>query len=314
MAISAQAYFKLKRFGFDPEIILDIIGRELDDKELRPGSEAFDILWTLTLKLYNPRIALELLVDWLEMPRDLSGQLTENQTLVAQFHPELEPDHPFWWRLSEQVNRVFPNNTLSNQGNLERRLHQLRYVISSQQAQYVRRYYRNQGELDREALAKYLKGRSYSLKDLGRLHNKLKWQKNKLIFPDQRVSYNFKILINDHTEFILDSRGHFLNEVDAEIVTESGIINGASFNYGRTDIRHKQLDIAPVTSHDPSFRRKMSRGFRSPNKSRRLIWYCPKDYGQSFFNHEGIFSSKEQSLAKEIRREGKRFKQLVNKI
>ena len=41
---------------------------------------------------------------------------------------------------------------------------------------------------------------------------------------------NLKILLYNRVEFILDSQGNFLNEVDAEQVTESGVVNGASFN------------------------------------------------------------------------------------
>ena len=67
-----------------------------------------------------------------------------------------------------------------------------------------------------------------------------------------------KILLYNRIEFILDSQGNFLNEVDAEKVTESGVVNGASFNYGNFK-RHWQLDVEPVQLHDPAFRNRMTK-------------------------------------------------------
>ena len=43
---------------------------------------------------------------------------------------------------------------------------------------------------------------------------------------------NFKVLLNFHTEYILDQAGHFLNEVDPVEVSENGIVNGASLTTG----------------------------------------------------------------------------------
>ena len=42
----------------------------------------------------------------------------------------------------------------------------------------------------------------------------------------------FQVLLNFHTEYIFDQAGHFLNEVDPVEISENGIVNGASFNYG----------------------------------------------------------------------------------
>ncbi len=89
-----------------------------------------------------------------------------------------------------------------------------------------------------------------------------------MIYPDETPSVNLKILLYNRIEFILDSQGNFLNEVDAEKVTESGVVNGASFNYGNFK-RHWQLDVEPVQPHDPAFRNRMTKGFRSPNKLRK---------------------------------------------
>ncbi len=84
--------------------------------------------------------------------------------------------------------------------------------------------------------------------------------------PDGHLHYpsgasqqvNFKVLLNFHTEYILDQAGHFLNEVDPVEVSENGIVNGASFNYGLAKGRtHKDLDIDPVKAWDPAFRKQV---------------------------------------------------------
>ena len=63
-------------------------------------------------------------------------------------------------------------------------------------------------------------------------------------------------MLNFHTEYILDQAGRFLNEVDPVEVSENGIVNGASFNYGLAGGRtHKDLDIDPVKAWDPAFRK-----------------------------------------------------------
>ena len=104
--------------------------------------------------------------------------------------------------------------------------------------------------------------------DQGRLHQKIAIRDGKVIYPDGTPSVNLKILLYNRIEFILDSQGNFLNEVDAEKVTESGVVNGASFNYGNFK-RHWQLDVEPVQLNDPAFRNRMTKEFRSPNKLRR---------------------------------------------
>lgn len=106
----------------------------------------------------------------------------------------------------------------------------------------------------------------YTLLDSARLHNKLKIEGEKVIFPDQELSYNIKVLLWFHTEFILDNKGFFLNEIDGEVVTEKGIVNGASFNYGTDGPRHWDLDVDPIRHHDPNFRREVAKGFQSPSR------------------------------------------------
>ena len=49
-------------------------------------------------------------------------------------------------------------------------------------------------------------------------------------------------------------------------MTEKGIVNGASFNYGTDGPRHWDLDVDPISRHDPQFRRDTLKGFRSPKR------------------------------------------------
>ncbi len=71
-----------------------------------------------------------------------------------------------------------------------------------------------------------------------------------------------KILLYNRIEFILDSQGNFLNEVDAEKVTESGVVNGASFNYVISSAIGNWMGASQL--NDPAFRNRMTKGFRSP--------------------------------------------------
>jgi len=108
-------------------------------------------------------------------------------------------------------------------------------------------------------------------------------------------------LLNFHTEYILDQAGHFLNEVDPVEVSENGIVNGASFNYGLARGRtHKDLDIDPVKPWDPAFRKRVlyQQGVR---------YLAPKnDRGeQGYWSRKGTFAqggkSYKQQVAKRVR-------------
>ena len=114
-----------------------------------------------------------------------------------------------------------------------------------------------------------------------------------------------------HTEFILSSDGHFLNELDAEEVTEAGIVNGASFNYGRKS-RHWELDLLPIRLHDPAFRTRLAGPFHSPNSLRKV---CGEEGAEqlaaSYFNPSGHFGRGGQSLFQLVSKEAKEFQRLV---
>ena len=136
-----------------------------------------------------------------------------------------------------------------------------------------------------------------------RLHNKVYVdQDGQLAFPSRaQAQLNFKVLLNFHTEYILDQGGQFLNEVDPYQISENGIVNGASFNYGLAKgWTHKDLDIDPVKPWDPAFRKKVlyQQGVR---------YLAPKnDRGeQGYWSRKGTFAqggkSYKQQVAKRVR-------------
>ncbi len=223
------------------------------------GSKAFRTYGRNWQRDYQPLQVLKLLLAYIEMPEDLSGELEETQHLLSYFDPDLAPHDSFWKDVVKLVDLAFPDDSLSKNVSIERQIHQLRYLISSQQAQYVRTHYKKPGMTDKEALAVYLRWKPFTMFDQGRLHQKVSICDGKAVYPDGIPSVNLKILLYNRIEFILDSQGNFLNEVDAEQVTESGVVNGASFNYGNFK-RHWQLDVEPVQPHDPDFRNRMTRG------------------------------------------------------
>lgn len=290
--------------------------------QLTVGLPLFKRLWQRSAILMVPKERLRAFLNLIAMPSELTGKRQQNQRLVDKFSMTLSPDDPFWYDFASLVSRVFPEDCLSQSGQLQRRVHQLRYIISSHQAQYVRRHFKQTGMTDGDALACYLKGKKrqhlwcrgeYSVDASARLHNKIALRKGDIRYPDDRLSANIKILIGFHTEFILDSQGNFLNETDYETITESGIVNGASFNYGTEGKRHWQLDVDPVRRHDPLFRQEMTRHFRAPNRSRR--WPCRQggDYDLSYFNPRGKYSYHQQSSYQRVKQAAKAFKQAVKK-
>lgn len=275
------------------------------------GSKAFSSLWKEWQKEYQPLQVLKLLLAYIEMPEDLSGEIEETQRLLSYFDPDLAPHDAFWKDVTRLVDLAFPGDSLSQAGLVERQIHQLRYLISSQQAQYVRTHYKKTGMTDKEALAVYLRWKPFTMFDQGRLHQKISFCDGKGIYPDGIPSVNLKILLYNRVEFILDSQGNFLNEVDAEQVTESGVVNGASFNYGNFK-RHWQLDVEPVQPHDPAFRNRMTKGFRSPNKLRKK-WGRkePEHFDKSFYNPNGIYAQSHRSLANDVKRQARTFLAMV---
>ncbi|WP_237397570.1 DUF3114 domain-containing protein [Streptococcus danieliae] len=273
---------------------------------LQIGSPMFQFQWNQKIQSLSSVDCLIWFLEFLDMPVELIDDQQELQRLLNAFHPDLAPHDRFWKQLVKTIQQAFPQNSLDQAGLLNRQVHQLRYLISTQQAQYVRRHFRDPGMTDRQALARYLKGRFYTLWDRGRLHQKLSLVEGKRNYPDNQASVNLKVLYRQRVEFILDSQGRFLNILDPEGSSEAGIINGASFNYGGF-CRHKDLDIAPIGRHDPRFRRKKLRGYRSPSKKR---WGSDD---RSFWSAQGPYSQAGRSLAGLVKDQARDFRRLVRK-
>ncbi|MGT2934415.1 DUF3114 domain-containing protein [Streptococcus castoreus] len=317
-----QALKAYQKLGVSKQAFQALIACPVVD--CRIGSKSFWRVWQVEKPLKSPKVLLTFLLNMVAMPLELSGDLYDTQGLLEHFHPDLAPDHPFWKTFAQLVDRAFPDKQLSESGNLEKRLHQFRYLISSQQAQYIRKQYKKVGMTDGQALALFLRSKKgptfwrkspdYTLMGSARLHNKLKFEDNQVVFPDQEVSYNIKVLLWFHTEFILDKKGFFLNEIDGELVTERGIINGASFNYGTDGQRHWDLDVTPIARHDPEFRKVIMRGYRSPRYILRRWFQKPKDdFVFSYFNPKGSYSSKNKSCFSLVKKEVKKFKRQIKK-
>ena len=165
-------------------------------------------------------------------------------------------------------------------------MHQFRYLISSQQAQWVRQHFRKPGMTDGQALVAYFQAHpdpDCQLWESSRLHNKVFVDKGQVTYPDhQPYQANIKILHRFHTEFILDREGQFLNLLDPEKSSQNGLVNGASFNYGEkpslfNKSSHYYYDVKSPAKWDPQFRRLAIRNggqaFKSPQNNRGLAGY-----------------------------------------
>ena len=148
----------------------------------------------------------------------------------------MEPNAYFWASFARVVQKAFPKKQLSQKDDLAKRVHQFRYLISAQQAQWVRDHYRKKGQTDRDALVAYLASKynkeeakdefgldnyryfvDYDLEESSRLHNKaasLPGQSGSIVmlYPDFEPVVNIKIVMGFHTEFILASNGRFAND------------------------------------------------------------------------------------------------------
>lgn len=191
---------------------------------------------------------------------------------------------------------------------LKRQVHQFRYLLSAYQTQWIREHYAKTGQTDEEALQAYLQETKRIKIDAyaaARLHNKVYVdQDGQLAFPSRaQAQLNFKVLLNFHTEYILDQGGQFLNEVDPNQISENGIVNGASFNYGLArGHTHKDLDIDPVKPWDPAFRKKVlyQQGVR---------YLAPKnDRGeQGYWSRKGTFAQGGKSYKQQVARRVRSF-------
>ncbi|HFI0144783.1 TPA: DUF3114 domain-containing protein [Streptococcus suis] len=230
--------------------------------------------------------------------------------LLEKMERNCPPHHPLWRYFAGLVDRAFPEQQLAGHGNLNRQIHQLRYLISYQQASWVRQHY-GQGKTDWQALVAYLASLprwSYRLRESARLHNKQGFGRSRA----ETLPINLKVLIGFHSEFILAQDGQFALILD-EKPSENGVVNGASFNYASANNkRHAQLDMAPVGPHDPAFRKKTirskARTYLSPSRIfKHQVKRHQTAWEQSYFNPQGDFSRKGHSRAGLVAGLSKRF-------
>ena len=256
------------------------------------GSPFFQKLWSFECRAAQPQQAkklLELAMLYMDMPDELSGEAAEITKLLSRMHPNLSPHAPFWRQFCHTIRQTFsPADFIADSGNqrLKGQLHQFRYVISSQQAQWVREHFRKSGMTDGQALVAYFQAHpdlDCQLWESSRLHNKAFVYKDKVTYPDHRpYQANIKILHRFHTEFILDREGQFLNILDPEGSSQNGLVNGASFNYGEKPSlfkhsSHYYYDVKSPAQWDPQFRRRALRNggqaFKAPQNNRGLAGY-----------------------------------------
>lgn len=251
---------------------------------------------------------LERIMENLAFPAELD--YSHLPDLLEKIDCNCPPHHPFWRYFAGLVDRAFPEQQLAGHGNLNRQIHQLRYLISYQQASWVRQHY-GQGKTDWQALVAYLANLprwSYRLRESARLHNKQGFGRSRA----ETLPINLKVLIGFHSEFILAQDGQFALILD-EKPSKNGVVNGASFNYASANNkRHAQLDMAPVGPHDPAFRKKTIRSkARTYLSPRRIFKHQDKHHQtaweQSYFNPNGVFSHKGHSRADLVASLRKRF-------
>ncbi|MGT2928929.1 DUF3114 domain-containing protein [Streptococcus dentasini] len=239
------------------------------------GSELFQKMWGIdyqTAKNHKDSAAAEKLLGiamkYTGMPQELDGSAEQTQAILDKMSDSLAPDDDFWDDFAGTVQVAYPDekgaNALGDKGGneaLKQKIHQFRYVISAQQAQWVRDNYKKDGMTDEETLAAYLNDghkSNYDFDDTARLHNKVS---KKGSYPDGKKQVNYKILSKDfHTEFIISEDGSFVNEIDPEkdaSENQNGVVNGASFNYANDGDKegHNRWDVNTPKQYDPKFRK-----------------------------------------------------------
>lgn len=264
--------------------------------------------------MQNEQKARNMLSEWfktIEIPENLDVITEKELSQLLAWFKEVPPHADFWKRLCHLVQLAFPAPERLS-GSLGRQVHLFRYVVSSQQADYVRRNF--MGQTDVEKLARYLSlnpSVSYSLRESDRLHHK----KSQLGKGDYPIGYgrgNFKLLIGFHSEFIINSSGAFQTILgnSSHKLPLNGIVNGASFNYAdRNGQDHKRLDVHNFR-YDPTWRRKLllKENYSAPlNKSGKFSYFTR--YSYYALNNQ---SARERSsrLKREFRRKVKRHRSI----
>ena len=336
-------YLENVKVSYDPRLEQSIQKQLGESYEVARtfGSPVFQKMFSIdSEKADTPEKAktvLQISMRYAGMPAELSGDTEETKRLVGNIDPNLAPHDAFWARFSETVRKAYPGNEFakaSDMGDLKRQTHQFRYVISAQQAQWVREHYRKNDMNDEGALVAYAKDHpelEFEAGPSARLHNKAYYDSNRqeIVYPNdtkdenhvQKEQANYKVLLGFRTEFILSKDGNFLNEIDPEGATENGIVNGASFNYGEDGDSHKNLDMDTPAVWDPKYRKNV---IDSPKLGSQIIekdvngvepkYSAPKNNSKQngYYSSSGNYSPDKKYSAKElVDREVKEFKSKI---
>lgn len=214
------------------------------------GSDLFIQMWNAwdTGTQFDAERKLNVLLNIVQVTSTLPNDPKAVADLLSRFDKKLAPDNKFWRDLANEVQKAFPEpNPLS--GEFGKQINNLRYVISAQQAQYVRDNFK--GATDQEKLAKFLSGckeEEYDLWESDRLHLK-KGNYGQGDWPDGYEGGNIKIVVDFNSEFILNGKGRFQNVIDPEGASENGVVNGASFNYANKNDYNSKKKNDPKSVH-----------------------------------------------------------------
>ena len=336
-------YLENVKVSYDPRLEQSIQKQLGESYEVARtfGSPVFQKMFSIdSEKADTPQKAktvLQISMRYAGMPSELSGGTEETKRLVGSIDSSLAPHDVFWASFSETVRKAYPGDEFakaSDMGDLKRQTHQFRYVISAQQAQWVREHYRKDGMTDEDALVAYAKEHpelEFEAGPSARLHNKAYYDADadKIVYPNdtknpehvQKEQANYKVLLGFRTEFILSKDGNFLNEIDVEGATENGIVNGASFNYGEDGSSHKNLDMDTPAVWDPKFRQEIINNiydnekhkYVSPNKIQKES-DATKDspWSNSYYNNTGRYGVNGKKYKDLIDKEVQEFKERVN--
>ena len=281
------------------------------------GSEVFKKMWYAWkaegLSASESKKKLKMLMKVTGMDGiDENSSADDLRRIANKIDPNLEPDDKFWrslagtvetayysppktnfygvaFEVDKAVKGIYSQNEMT--GTLGKRAHLFRYVISYQQAEYIRNKYTN--GTDEEKLIRYLKEKGHddwTVDESVRLH--LKSYNNGEIFPNGH-SYanggvNIKVVTNGkfHSEFIINGDGKFLTLLDKD-ATQDAKVNCSSFNYARrNDYIHQVLDVNPAGekyNYEPQFREearyihdKYGNRIIDPNTGKEKIFAAPK--------------------------------------
>jgi len=256
------------------------------------GSEVFKKMWYAWkaegLSASESKKKLNMLMKVTGMDGiDENSSADDLRRIANKIDPNLEPDDKFWGSLAGTVETAYYSPPKTNfygvafevdkaakgaysqnemTGTLGKRVHLFRYVISYQQAEYIRNKYTN--GTDEEKLIRYLKEKGHNdwtVDESVRLHLKSYYdsKNEEYIYPDghsyANVGINLKVVTNDRfrSEFIINGDGKFLTLLDKD-ATQDAKVNCSSFNYARrNDKIHTVLDVDPAGEkykYEPQFR------------------------------------------------------------